>query len=132
MTAKKLATCLMLVDPTFPATAGGYIMLCVAFYKRRFGVPSHQFLHSLLRSYDLELHHLTHSGILHMTAFVILCEAFIGIGPRLNLWSYFFRARLRQGSDLGAAPLGNVDILVCSDPEVAPYFSISLPDPPFG
>jgi hypothetical protein len=38
----------------------------------------------------LELHHLTASGILHMTAFVILCEVYIGIEPQLNLWSYFF------------------------------------------
>jgi hypothetical protein len=55
----------------------------------------YQFLHSLLQSYDLELHHLTPSGILHMAAFVTLCEAFIGIEPHPNVCSYFYRARLR-------------------------------------
>jgi hypothetical protein len=29
-----------------------------------------------------------------MVAFVSLCEAYIAIEPHLNLWSYFFWARL--------------------------------------
>jgi hypothetical protein len=37
---------------------GGYVMAYVAFYERGFSVPSHQFLHSLLQFYRLELHHL--------------------------------------------------------------------------
>jgi hypothetical protein len=67
---------------------------CAMFYERGFGVPSHQFLHSLLQFYDLELHHLTSSGILHIAAFVTLCEAYMGIEPNFNLWNYFCRARL--------------------------------------
>jgi hypothetical protein len=33
---------------------------------------------------------------------------------------------------MGVAALGNVDILVRSKPEVDPYFSIMMPDPPVG
>jgi hypothetical protein len=33
----------------------------------------------------LELHHLTPSGILHIAAFVTLCEAFMGIEPHFDL-----------------------------------------------
>jgi hypothetical protein len=95
-------------------------------------VPSHRFLHSLLQSYGLELHHLTPSGILHMVAFVTLCKAYIGIEPHLNLQSHFFRAQLRQGLDVGVASLGSVDILVHSRPEADSYFSIPLLDPPIG
>jgi hypothetical protein len=29
-----------------------------------------------------------------MPAFVTLCEAYIGIVPRFNLWNYFFHAWL--------------------------------------
>jgi hypothetical protein len=54
-------------------------------------MPSLWFLCSLLRYYDLELHHLTPLGVLHITAFVTLCEAYLGIGPKLDLWKYFFR-----------------------------------------
>jgi hypothetical protein len=132
MTAMELATYLVPEDPASPTPAGGYIVACMTFYERGFSVPSHQFLHSLLRSYGLELHHLSPSRILHMVAFVTLCEAFIGIEPHFNLWSYFFQDRLRHGSDTGAAALGNVDILVCSGPEVDPNFSILMPDPLVG
>jgi hypothetical protein len=90
-----------------------------------FGVPSHRFLCSLLRSYGLELHHLTPLGILYMAAFMTLCEAY------MNLWSHFFQVRLRQGLDAGAASLGSVDVLVHSGPEADVYF-ISLSDPPVG
>jgi hypothetical protein len=62
-------------DPASLASAGGNVMVCVAFYGRGFGIPPYRFLHSLLKFYDLELHHLTPSGILHMVAFVTLCEA---------------------------------------------------------
>jgi hypothetical protein len=69
-------------------------MACVMFYERRFGVPSHWFLRSLLQFYGLELHHLTPSGILHMAAFVTLCEIYMEIEPHFDMWNYFFCARL--------------------------------------
>jgi hypothetical protein len=79
MTAAELVTCCVPEDPAYPILAGEYIMACMAFYERGFGVPSYRFLCSLLQFYGLELHHLTPSGILHMVAFVTLCEAYMGI-----------------------------------------------------
>jgi hypothetical protein len=122
MTATKLATYCVFEDPASHAPTGGYVVACMSFYEQGFGVPSHRFLHSLLWSYGLELHHLTPLGILHMVAFMTLCEAYIGVEPHFNLRSYFFQAQLRQGLDAGAVALGNVDILVCFGPEVDPYF----------
>jgi hypothetical protein len=55
-------------------------------------VTSYQFLRSLLQFYGLELHHLTPLGILHMVAFVTLCEAYMWIQPHFDMWNYFFRA----------------------------------------
>jgi hypothetical protein len=85
MTTVEFATCLEPVDPSPPAPARAYVVACTAFYERGLGAPPHQFLLSLLWSYRLELHHLTPSVILHMVAFVTLCEAFIGIEPHFNL-----------------------------------------------
>jgi hypothetical protein len=130
MTAVELATSLEPVGPASPAPVGGYIVACTVFLERGFGVPLHQFLCSLLRPYVFELHHLTPSGILHMVAFVTLCEPYIGIESHFHVWSYFFRARLQQGSNTETAALGSVDILVCSRSEVEPDISIPLPDPP--
>jgi hypothetical protein len=95
MIATEFATCLVPVDPTSPAPVGGYIMAFMVFYERGFDVPSHQCNCSLLRSYGLDLHHLTPSGILLMVASVSLCKDFIGTEPHLNVWSYFFWAQLQ-------------------------------------
>jgi hypothetical protein len=92
ITAAELATSYMPKDPTSPILMGGYVVACVAFYEQGFGVPSHRFLRSLLQFYSLELHHLTPSGILHMVAFVTLCEAYMGIEPHYILWNYFIRS----------------------------------------
>jgi hypothetical protein len=64
---------------------GGFITMCVAFYEEGFGVPSHRFFRLLLQFYNMELHHLTPSGILHIAAFVTLCEAYMGIEPHFDL-----------------------------------------------
>jgi hypothetical protein len=75
-------------DPAFPTPAEGYVVSFVAFYEQGFGTPSHRFLHLLSRHYGLELHHLTPSGVLHIVAFVTLCEAYLGIDPEFDLWNY--------------------------------------------
>jgi hypothetical protein len=41
MTATELATCHVSEDPTSPTLMKGYVMACVEFYERGFGVPSH-------------------------------------------------------------------------------------------
>jgi hypothetical protein len=101
MTVMELATYRVPKDPTSPIPAGGYIVACATFYKRGFGAPSHLFLRLPLWSYGLELHHFTPSRILHMAAFVTLCETYIRIEPNFNLCSYAFQARLRQDLDAG-------------------------------
>jgi hypothetical protein len=77
------------VDPVFPVCAEGYIVSFMVFYMLGFGMPLHWFLHSLLWYYGHELYHLTPSGVLHIMAFMNLCEAYLGIDPELDLWKYF-------------------------------------------
>jgi hypothetical protein len=72
---------------------------------------------------------LTPLGILHIAAFVTLCEGYMGIEPYFDLWNYFFRARLQLGSDTGAAVWGSVDIFVRSRLGVDPYFCFLMSDP---
>jgi hypothetical protein len=132
MMAAELANCHVPEDPTSPIQAGRYVMACTTFYERGFGVTSHQFLHSLLQFFDLELRHLTPSGILLIAAFVTLCKPYIGIEPHFNLWNYFFCVGLQQGSGMEMSALGNVDIFVRSGPVVDPYFHLRMSDPPVG
>jgi hypothetical protein len=93
MMAAELMACLVPEDPVFPAPVEGYVVSFMAFYEWGFGTPSHRLLHSLLRYYGLELHHLTPLGVLHIAAFMTLCEAYLGIDPEFDLWNYFFHVR---------------------------------------
>jgi hypothetical protein len=69
---------------------------------------------------------LTPLGILHIAAFVIMCEAYMGIEPHFNLWNYFFRARPQHGSNVEAAVLGSVDIFIRFGHRVDPYFHLPM------
>jgi hypothetical protein len=53
------------------------------------------------------------------------------VEPPLNLWSHFFRVRLRHDSGTGAASLGSVEISVHTGPGAEPYF-VPQPEPPVG
>jgi hypothetical protein len=132
MIAVEFAACLVPTGLVSPASAKGFIVACAAFYEWGFGFPSHRFLRSLLRSYGLELHHLTPSRILHVAAFLTLCEAFLWVEPPLNLWSHFFQVLLRPNLGVGVASLGSVDISIRTGLGTEPYFFVPLPDPLVG
>jgi hypothetical protein len=93
MMVVELVVCHVPDDPAFPAPTEGYSVSFMAFYERGFGTPSHWFLCSLLLYYDLELHHLTPSGVLHIEAFITLCETYQGIDTEFDLWNYFYCVR---------------------------------------
>jgi hypothetical protein len=63
-------------------------------------VSSHRFFRSLLQHYHLELYNLTPSGVLHIVAFVTLCEAYMGNDPHFDMWNYFFHVRRPSDPDI--------------------------------
>jgi hypothetical protein len=83
----------------------------------------------LLQFYGLELHNLTPLGIMHMAAFVTMCEAYMGIETHFNLWNYFFRAWLWQGLGVEAAILGGVYISIRSGHGIDPYLHLPTSGP---
>jgi hypothetical protein len=90
--ATELVACSVPEDPAFSASAEGYVVTFVALYERGFGAPSHQFLRSLLSHYCLELHNLTPSRVLHIAAFVTLCEAYKRTRSVLRRVSVYLRS----------------------------------------
>jgi hypothetical protein len=64
-----------------------------AFNERGLSLLAHVFLRGLLIQYGLELHHLTSCEVLHIAAFVMLCEAFLWILHHFTMWKYFFHVR---------------------------------------
>jgi hypothetical protein len=127
MIAAEPATYHVPEDPGSPVPVGGYVVACVTFYEQGLGASSHRFLRYLLWFYGMELHHLTPSRILHITIFVTLCEAYMGIEPHFDLWNHFFCVRLLPSSGTEAVVFGGVDIYVKYGHGFNPCFHLPMP-----
>lgn len=55
------------------------------FIHRGLRLPLSTFTRGILTHYGLQLHHLTPSGVLHLSCFVTLCECFLGVLPYFGL-----------------------------------------------
>jgi hypothetical protein len=65
-------------------------------------------------------------GILHIVAFVTICEAYMRIKPHFDLWNHFFRAWLLPSSGAEVVVFGGMDIYVKSGHGVDPYFHLPM------
>jgi hypothetical protein len=68
------------------------------FAKRGLALPSYSFFRGLLYYYGLELHHLNPNSIYHISIFIHLCEAFLGIEPHWDLFRFLFRVKSQPTS----------------------------------
>ncbi|KAK1625917.1 hypothetical protein QYE76_000232 [Lolium multiflorum] len=111
-------------EESYPTPPMGYRVSFVDHLIRGLSAPIHPFLRGLLFVYGLQLHHLTPNSILHISIFITLCEAFLGVQPNWALWKRIFFCR-RNGSPNIAYNIGGVVISV--RPTVN-YFDVKLPD----
>ena len=77
-----------------PSLSDGYVVSFIPFHERGLMTPPQRFLRGLLHYYGIELQHLNPNGIQHISAFVALCEGYLGIEPHFKLWKYFFAVEL--------------------------------------
>ena len=71
----------------------GEIIGFVPYFERGLGLPSSNFFSGLLYYYGIQLHHLTPNSFVHMSVFVHLCEAFLGIEPHFDLFHHLFHLK---------------------------------------
>ena len=76
-----------------PAPGPGEIILFVSFICAGLCLPASAFLHQFLGYFGVTLNHLTPNAVLHLSIFVHLYEAFLGISPSLSLFRHFFRLK---------------------------------------
>ncbi|KAK1668139.1 hypothetical protein QYE76_056298 [Lolium multiflorum] len=111
-------------EESYPTPPMGYRVSFVDHLIRGLSAPIHPFLRGLLFVYGLQLHHLTPNSILHISIFITLCEAFLGVQPNWALWKRIFFCR-RNGSPNVAYNIGGV---VISIRPTVDYFDVKLPD----
>ena len=78
---------------SFPHEGGNESVIFHPHVLRGLGFPVSDFFRGLLYYWGVQVHHLTPNSILHISIFVYLCEAFLGIEPHFNLFQYFFHLK---------------------------------------
>ncbi|KAE8786681.1 hypothetical protein D1007_39504 [Hordeum vulgare] len=94
-------------ETTLTPREGEIVVFEEHFYKG-FGLSASTFFSNWLIFFGLQPHHLAPNAILQMYAFVVLCEGFLGIEPRRDLWQtlFFFK---QQSKKMGKAELEKLD-----------------------
>jgi hypothetical protein len=92
-----------------PTPGPGEIVLFISFVWAGLFLPASAFLHCFLQYFGICLNHFTPNGVLHLSVFVHLCEAFLGIPHSIFLFCYFFRLKPHPRSD-NISPLGSCGI----------------------
>jgi hypothetical protein len=70
-----------------------------SFFKRGSGLPTCEFLRSLLHHYEIELVHLNPNSILQIAVFVHLCESFLGVPMNFSLFKRYFLLKYQPSAD---------------------------------
>lgn len=77
----------------------GETMMFLAFIEHGLSLPSSDFFRGFLVFYKIKLYHLTPNSILHLSIFIHLCEAFLGIRPQWNLFRHLFHLKPQPVGD---------------------------------
>jgi len=71
----------------------GEVVAFTSFLEWGLGFPCSSFFSRLLHYYRIQLHHLTPNSFVHISIFVHLCEAFLGIEPHFELFRFCFHLK---------------------------------------
>ena len=76
----------------------GEVVAFAPYFERGLGLPCSGFYSGLLSYYRIQLHHLTPNSFVHITIFMHLCEAFLGIEPHFELFRFLFQLKPQPDS----------------------------------
>ena len=81
-------------------------------FLRGLGFPLHPFVRGLMFYYGLDFHDLAPNFILNISAFIVVCEAFLCIQPHFGLWlkTFSVKPKVVKGSqaECGGAMVGRM------------------------
>jgi hypothetical protein len=69
------------------------IVMLKSHIDRGLSLPPSYYLKSMLRHYELQVHHISPNSITIIAGFVALCEGYLGIYPREDLFRLYFNIR---------------------------------------
>jgi hypothetical protein len=76
-----------------PTPKPGERVVFVPHFIRGLGFPLHPFVRGLMFFYGLDFHDLPPNSFMHISAFIIVCEAFLRVQPHFGLWLKVFNVK---------------------------------------
>jgi hypothetical protein len=67
--------------------------------ERGLSMPPSHFFSNLLKFYGLQLHHIAPNSLVSVEGYAALCEGYLGIQPRVDLFQLFFSVRANFEDD---------------------------------
>jgi hypothetical protein len=69
-----------------PAPNSTEIVMLKSHMERGISIPPSSFFTNLLKFYGLQLHHIAPNNLVSVAGYAALCEGFLGIHPRVDLF----------------------------------------------
>jgi hypothetical protein len=73
-----------------PAPNSSKVVMLKSHVERGLSMPPSSFFTSLLKFYGLQLHHIAPNSLVSIAGYAALCEGYLGIHPRVDLFQLFF------------------------------------------
>jgi hypothetical protein len=75
------------------------IVMLKSHVERGLSMPPSSFFTNLLKFYGLQLHHIAPNSLVSVAGYVALCEGFLEIRPRVDLFQLYFSVRANYEDD---------------------------------
>jgi hypothetical protein len=101
------------VEPNaaMPAPMKKEIVMLKSHIDRGLSLPPSYFLNSMLRHYRLHLHHIAPNSLTIIAGFVALCEGFLGVYPRKDLFHLYFNIRHNRDPNGDLCKCGSISFV---------------------
>jgi hypothetical protein len=87
------------------------IVMLKSHVERGLSMPPSLFFTNLLKFYGLQLHHISPNSLVSVAGYAALCEGYLGIRPRVDLFQLFFSVRANYEDDGSLRTCGMVCFL---------------------
>ena len=91
--AKEIAHRLPAQGQVVPTPKPNERVVFIPHFLRGLGFPLHPFVCGLMYYYRIDFHDLSSNSFLNISAFIIVCEAFLRIQPHFRLWLKVFNVK---------------------------------------
>jgi hypothetical protein len=94
--------------------------------ERGLSMPPSHFFTNLLKYYGLQLHHIAPKSLVSVAGYAVLCEGFLRIQPRVDLFQLYFFVRPNYENDDFLQTCGTICFLHRRSKEY-PFITPSIP-----